>query len=502
MIKQEEFSNRWGLILASLGMAIGAGNLWRFPRLAGQYGGSFILLWILFLLIWSIPILLAEFSLGKKYQKGVIGTFGEALGKSYTWVGFFITICTLGICFYYSVVTSWGLQYLGFSLKNAYLEISGADGLDALLSQTPDYLESHWNQVSNGNLVTVILHILVVIAGGFLLVRGIQKGLEKANRVLIPGLFILLIIITILALNMENGEKGLEYMFSIDIRLFSDPKIWIEALSQSAWSTGAGWGLMMTISSYSRKKEDVTLNTFVGAFGNNTASLMAAMAILPSVFALAGSEEQAIGYLQSGNQALTFSVIPRLFAGIPGGYLLSMVFFLAFFLAAFSSLLPMIELFIKNLVDLGLTRKTAAVRAAMFTIVFGFPSAWYLDFFNNQDWVWGIGLVLSGLFFVAAALKNGLLTFKKDFIDRDSDFKVPDFYFKATMIFNIFLGLMLVYWWMSQGYSDYPWFDENGQWNFVDVYSNASIVTQWVLALLLGLMINKFLYNKFVKDKI
>lgn len=502
MTKQEEFSNRWGLILASLGMAIGAGNLWRFPRLAGQYGGSFILLWIFFLLLWSIPILLAEFSLGKKYQKGVIGTFGEALGKSYAWVGFFITICTLGICFYYSVVTSWGLQYLGFSFKNAYLEISGADGLDAVLTQDPDYLESHWNGISNRNPITVMLHILVVFAGSFLLVRGIQKGLEIANKLLIPSLFILLLVITILALNMENGEKGLEYMFSIDIRLFSDPKIWIEALSQSAWSTGAGWGLMMTISSYSRKREDVTLNTFIGAFGNNTASLMAAMAILPSVFALSPTKEQATEYLQAGNQALTFSIIPKLFAGIPGGSFLSVVFFLAFFLAAFSSLLPMIELFIKNLVDLGLARKSAATRAAMFTIVFGFPSAWYLDFFNNQDWVWGIGLIVSGLFFVVAAIKSGLLTFKKNFIDKDSDFKVPDLYFRATMVFNIFLGLMLIYWWMSQGYSDYPWFDANGRWNLVDVYSNASIITQWALALLLGIVINKFLYKKFVKNKI
>ncbi len=501
MIKQEAFSSRWGLILASLGMAIGAGNLWRFPRLAGQYGGSFILLWILFLLIWSIPILLAEFSLGKKYQKGVIGTFGEALGKSYTWVGFFITVCTLGICFYYSVVTSWGLQYLGFSLKHAYLEMTGAPGLASVLDQTPDYLASHWADISNGNIITVTLCILVVVAGSILLVKGIQKGLERANKILIPSLFALLIIITILALNMENGKRGLEYMFSINVALFSDPKIWIEALSQSAWSTGAGWGLMMTISSYSRKREDVTLNTFIGAFGNNTASLMAAMAVLPAVFALSPSEGQAIEYLQTGNQSLMFSIIPELFAGIPGGYLLSIVFFLAFFLAAFSSLLPMIELFIKNLADLGLARKSAALRAGLFTIIFGLPSAWYLDFFNNQDWVWGIGLIISGLFFIFAAIKNGLLVFKKEFIDKDSDFRVPDFYFRATMVFNVFLGLMLIYWWMSRGYSDYPWFDENGRWNIMDTYSNASIVTQWILVLVLGIIINKYLFIKFVKNK-
>ncbi len=498
MAEKEHFSNRWGIVLASLGMAIGAGNLWRFPRLAGQYGGSFIILWILFLLIWSIPILLAEFSIGKKYKKGVIGAFAETLGKKYAWVGFFITACTLFICFYYAVVTSWGLQYLGLSIKSAINELNNQP-LQETLTNNPGYFDNHWAQVSNGNIITVLLYIIVVIAGTFLLVKGIQQGLEKANKVLIPSLFLLLIIITTIALNMPNGTKGLEYMFTIDTSLFKDPKIWIEALSQSAWSTGAGWGLMMTISSYSRTNEDVTLNTFIGAFGNNTASLIAAIAILPAVFAIASSETQAVEFLQSGNQALTFTIIPKLFATIRGGYLLSIIFFLAFFLAAFSSLLPMLELFIRNIGDLGFKRNAAATRAAIFTILFALPSAWYLDFFNNQDWVWGIGLIISGLFFIFATLKNGVLKFKKDYIDKDSDYKVPNLYFVTCMVFNVFLGLILIYWWMSQGYSDYPWFDENGNWNVFDVYSNASIISQWAFVLIVGIVINKFLYKKFLR---
>ncbi len=501
MPKQEEFSNRWGIILASLGMAIGAGNLWRFPRLAGQYGGAFILLWILFLLVWSIPILLAEFSIGKKYKKGVIGAFAELMGKNYAWTGFFVTICTLGISFYYAVVTGWGLQYLGFSIKNIYIEITENTSLSAQLASNPNYLEDYWKHISNGNILTVILYASVIFLGTFILIKGIQKGLEKANKILIPSLFILLIIITAIALNMENGVKGLAYMFTIDTSLFADPKIWIEALSQSAWSTGAGWGLMLTISAYSRNKEDVTLNTFIGAFGNNTASLMAAMAVLPAVFALSSSDEQAISYLQSGNQALTFTIIPKLFAEIPGGSYLAVIFFLAFFLAAFSSLLPMIELFIKNITDLGIVRKNAAFTAAIIAMILGFPSAWYLDFFSNQDWVWGIGLIITGLLFVFAAFKNGIISFKTDFIDADSDFKVPNFYFVAAMSFNAILAIILIYWWMSQGYSDNPWFDKNGNWNLFDVYSNASILTQWGAVFLIGFVINKYLYKKFTTPK-
>lgn len=492
----EQFSNRWGIILASLGMAIGAGNLWRFPRLAGQYGGTFILLWIFFLFVWSIPLLLAEFSIGKHFKKGVIGSYAALAGKKYTFLGFFITICTLGIAFYYAIINVWALRYLTLSIESAFSSTSLKDTLAA----NPEYLENFWQSISNGSWITVGIHVFIIIIATFVLIKGVSKGLEKANRILIPCLFILLIIIAFISLSMPNGFKGLEYMFTIDVKHFSNPTIWIEALSQSAWSTGAGWGLMMTISAYTRDNEDVTLNTFVGAFGNNTASLLAGMAILPAVFALASSESEAIGYLQSGNQALTFTIIPKLFAYVSGGSILSIVFFTALFLAAFSSLLPMIELFTKNAMDLGLTRKKTAVGVIICFALFGFPSAFSLDFFSNQDWVWGIGLIVTGFFILFAVAKYGAGKFKEDFIDSDSDFILPKKYFTICIPVNLVMAVFLTYWWMSQGYSTNPWFDEAGNWNVMDVYSNASIITQWGVALLIGILLNNYLYRKFVKS--
>ncbi len=308
----------------------------------------------------------------------------------------------------------------------------------------------------------------------------------------------MLVLISVLSLNMESGLSGLEYMFSINTDYFFDPAIWIEALSQSAWSTGAGWGLIMTLSSYTRSGEDVTLNTFIGGFGNNTASLVAAMAILPAVFALSPSQDEAVSYLQAGNQALMFTIIPKLFSTFSGGALLSLIFFLAFFLAAFSSLLPMLELFISNLMDLGLTRGKAAIRVLVFCVVFGFPSAYALDFFSNQDWVWGVGLILSGFFIIITVIRTGPKLFKEKFIDQDSDFKVNTTYFVSCMFLNAGLAVVLVYWWLSRGYSDYPWFDADGHWNVFDVYSNASVITQWVIVLVVGFILNKWLYKKIV----
>ncbi len=501
MSKKEEFSSRWGIILAALGMAIGAGNLWRFPRLAGQYGGTFILLWVLFLFIWSIPLLLAEFSIGKRFKKGVIGSYAKLAGKPYTWAGFFITLCTLGIAFYYSVVTAWGLRYLGFSVENLYHEVSGGAGLASKLNDEPELLNHYWQEISNANGTTMVLYVVAVLTGTWLLMKGIQKGLENANKILIPGLFLMLLLIAFVALSMEGGAQGLEYMFHIDFALFLNPKIWLEALSQSAWSTGAGWGLMMTISSYSRSDEDVTLNTFIGAFGNNSASILAGMAILPAVFALSDSAEEATHFLQSGNYALTFTIIPQLFGHIPGGSYLTVLFFLAFSIAAFSSFLPMIELFISNLIDLGLQRKKAAILAAGFCILLGFPSAYSLDFFSNQDWVWGLGLIVNGLLIIIAVLRYGSTSFKQELIDSDADFRIPTLYFRLCMAFNVPFGLFLLYWWMSQGYSEYPWFDNEGNWNVIDTYSNATILSQWLLVVGIGVLFNNYLYRYFVLKK-
>lgn len=500
MTSNEKFSSRWGLIFAALGMAVGAGNLWRFPRLAGQYGGTFLILWVIFLLIWAMPVLLAEFAIGKAYKKSVVGSFAQFAGKRYTWMGYFITLCTLGITFYYSVVTAWGLRYIGLSLSHVWADMTGGTTLSQHLATNPEYINEYWAEISSHSYLTIALHFVAVLLGVFFLVRGVQGGLERVNKFLIPVLFGLLITTGILALNAGNGIKGLEYLFTIRPELFGDVTVWIEALSQSAWSTGAGWGLMMTFAAYSREKEDVTLNIFISGFGDNTASLLAGMAILPAVFALASSDAEAITFLQSGNQALIFNIIPRFFAQITGGAWFSLLFFVVFFLAAFSSLLSMVQLFIKLVTDLGFDLRRSSVVVGIFCVVFGLPSAWSLDFFNNQDWVWGIGLIVSGLFIIFAVLKHGANKFKAQFIDQDSDFRVHNLYFAVAISVNVLLGLIIIVWWMSRGYDAHPWFDENGSWNFISVYSNATIVTQWAIVLISGIVLNRFLYKKFVTD--
>lgn len=498
--KKEEFSNRWGIILAALGMAIGAGNLWRFPRIAGEYGGTFIILWMFFLIIWSIPLLMAELAIGKHYRKGTFGALGSLAGKKFNWMGTFVTFVTMGIAFYYSVVTGWALRYFLLNTNNLADYVFGSGEMnDSIGDPETPYMDEFWATLSNSSWEAVLAYMITVSLAIWVLGKGIKNGLEKVNRILIPTLFILLLIVAAFAIQMPGGSEGLEYLFTIDMELFKNPTVWIEAITDSAWSTGAGWGLMITIGSYSRAKEDITLNTFLGAFGNNTAALLAAIAILPAVFAMSANADEAIAFLHSGNTALVFTVLPQLFAKMPGGPLLSWIFFGAFAMAAFSSILPMMQLIIRNLTDYEIPKKKAALIAGAACFIVGFPSAWSLAIFENQDWVWGVGLLVSGIFISFLVIKYGPNKFKRDFIDENSDFIVSKKYFSVMMYTICFAGLFLVYWWMGQGYSDYPWFDENGNWNVFDRYSNASIVTQWGIAMLIAIIFNKWFYKKFVK---
>ena len=474
--KKEFFSSRFGLLAAAIGMAIGAGNIWRFPRLAGQYGGAFLIPWFLFLFIWSIPLLAAEFAIGKKTKSGVIGSFVAIMGKKYAWMGWFVAFCTTAILFYYSVVTGWSLKYF-------LLSVSGQ-------LQTLNH-EQYWQSYSASVYQPLFFHFISIGIGGFIIYRGITKGVEKFSKIIVPALFVLLLIAAIKALTLPGSEAGVHYFFSIDTAQFSNYKLWLDALSQSAWSTGAGWGLLLTYSIYAREQEPVISNSVLAGLGNNAASIIAGLAIVPTLFALSSvaSAQQA---LQSGNQGLAFIAIPKLFAEMPGGMVFASVFFLALFFAALSSLLSMIELAARILMDFHISRKKSVVFITLLTALAGAPAAVSLTFFDNQDWTWGLGLILSGAFFMAAVLKNGVQNFVSDWLKPQRYQKLFLNIFRILFYFIIPLEFILMMgWWLVQSISWYP----ETWWNPFEKFSLGTAFFQWAVILVLGLLLN----SKFVK---
>ena len=482
-MQKEYFTSRWGIVLASLGMAVGTGNVWRFPRIAAQNGGgAFLIPWLLALFLWSIPILLMEYTLGKNMRKGPVGAIGKLAGKKYNWMGGFVAVCTMFIMFYYSVVMGWCIKYFLSSMSGKIFS-----------SNTFEY----WDNFT-GSYQPVIFHFVSILIGSLIVFKGIVKGIEKVNKFLIPALFIMLIASAIKALTLEGSYKGLNFLFNPDWVQLKNYKVWLEGLSQSAWSTGAGWGLILTYAVYMKKKEELTLNTFTVGLGNNIASLIAGITVLCTVFAVL-PETKALEVVGSSNEGLTFMWIPELFKMTFAGGFFASIFFLLLTFAALSSLIAMIELSTRVFMDIGLERKNSVIIVGILGFVMGIPSAISLGFFQNQDWVWGVGLLLSGIFIVSAVIKYGVTDFRENLINsHDPVIKTGRWFDKIVKYIIPVEFAALVIWWFYQSIAS---FDREGWWNPFHTYSVATCIFQWGLIIIILLILNKFITDRvFRKD--
>ncbi len=207
-------------------MAVGTGNMWRFPRIAAENGGAaFLIPWFLFLFIWSIPLLIAEFAIGRGTRRGAVGAFATLTGGRFAWMGGFVAVVTVMILFYYSVVTGWTLRYLVAAMIGDFH------------SANP---QEYWDAAASGWQAGAY-HVVSALVGAWIIQRGVVRGIEAANRVLVPALFVLLIISVVRAVSLPGAERGLEFLFNPDLSSLTNYKTWLEALTQSAWSTGAGW---------------------------------------------------------------------------------------------------------------------------------------------------------------------------------------------------------------------------------------------------------------------
>ncbi|MGQ9561508.1 MAG: sodium-dependent transporter [Candidatus Oleimicrobiaceae bacterium] len=486
MGRQERFSSRWGLVAAALGMAIGTGNIWRFPRIVARNGGgAFLIPWISALLLWSIPLLMVESAIGKATRRGTVGSFATILGRRFAWMGGFVALCTVAIMCYYSVVTGWCLRYLAAAFANRLV------GVDSRL---------FWETFVANPLQQSLFHLAAIVIAAGIVHGGVAKGIERVNKVLIPGLFVLLAIAAVRALTLPGAAAGLEFFFRPNWSTLADYRVWLEGLTQSAWSTGAGWGLFLTYAVYSRTREDVPLNSLVVGFGNNSASLLVGVGLFPAVFALApGLGLEPIQVLRESGPAstgLAFLWVPRLFAVCPGGRFLMVVFFLALSMAAITSLISMVELATCNLVDAGIGRPRAVTLTAALGFLAGLPSALHLSFLENQDWVWGLGLLVCGLFFAVAVRRFGVRNFREQLINASgSGIRVGRWWDFLVLFLIPAEFLLLIGWWFFQSIVV---FEPHSWWNPFRAFSLGTCVAQWglgmgVLILLNGMLVRRFL---------
>lgn len=495
------------MMLAMLGMAVGTGNIWRFPRIAAQNGGGeFLVAWVVFLFLWSIPLIMIEFGTGRRTRTGPVGAFMQLMGPRWAWMGAFVAFVATAIMFYYSVVTGWTIRYVVASLTG---EIPRAEPG----AFWRDYTTSWWPVVTHG----IVLGLGIGVVG-----RGV-RAIERVAKVMMPILLVLVVLLAVRAVTLPGAGEGLKYLFTVDWPALGNARIWLEALTQNAWDTGAGWGLVLVYAAYLRQREDTALNAIILPTANNTVSLLCGIMVLCTVFAVvpqlvaglatnpvalsaypALADAVAAGtplspdliqrtIFSAGNEGLTFIWMPQLFARIPFGQGFMVLFFLALSFAAFTSLVAMIELASRVLRDAGVERRRAVQTVGVVGFVLGLPSALSLQVLHNQDWVWGVALMVSGLFFAIAVITTGVRRFREQQLNHaDSDIRVGRWWDVVVGVVVPLEALVLLGWWLYQarGWDPAGWLDPLG------AETVGTILLQWGVVLAGLILANRWLARR------
>lgn len=367
MKERGHWGSRLGFVLAAAGSAVGLGNIWKFPYITGvNGGGAFVLVYLICVVVVGLPIMLAEFQIGAISQRNPVGAVRELEGKKWTpWLlfGGMGVLAAFVIMSFYSVVAGWSLAFVANSLSG--YDVGSANGLFQTLTHNSG-LQIFWH----GIFMTMTG---VVVAG------GVNKGLERANDWLMPGLILLLLGMAVYATTLPGFGKGFAFLFHFDFGQLT-PKGILSALGHAFFTLSLGMGAMITYGSYLKQSENN--NLFSSAlwilFLDTTIALTAGLVIFPIAF--------TAGFEPGQGPGLIFNTLPQAFAQLPGGMLLSTVFFLLLSFAAFTSALSLVEVAVSFVVDeLGVARKTAAFLIAIALFLLGIPVVLSSSFFEAMD---------------------------------------------------------------------------------------------------------------------
>lgn len=368
--KRDNWSSRVGFIMAAAGSAVGLGNIWRFPYTAGQNGGSaFILIYIIFAFVIGLSVMIGEFALGRKTSLAAVGAF-KAYNHKWGFVGVLGVISAFLIMGFYPVVGGWSIAYV-FKTFTGILEpgVVLGDVFGAFIT----------------NPLEPLLWMLAFLALNVIIVaKGISGGIEKAGKILMPTLFLLLIILAIRSITLEGASAGLEFLFKPDFSKVNFSTI-LAALGQAFFSLSLGMGCMITYGSYLSKEEKIPSNAVIVTFLDTFVAILAGVAIFPALFAFNVAPDVGPG--------LVFVVLPSVFAKMGGlGVILSALFFVALVVAALTSSVSLLEVVVSYLIDQKkFERKKAVILASSIMVVTGILSSLSLGELAGFK-VFGVGI--------------------------------------------------------------------------------------------------------------
>ncbi|XP_066269441.1 uncharacterized sodium-dependent transporter YocR-like [Branchiostoma lanceolatum] len=464
-LEQPKFSSKLGIMLTSIGCAVGTGNVWRFPRMvannSGKNGGlQFLLVWVAFLFLWSMPLIILEYAVGRFAKKAAPMTFYRLLGVKTTWLGCWINMINFLVGSYYSVLVGYTLFYM----------------VHCMFFPLPTTLEESqaiWRGFVDESSLPVATHFVITLGCAIIIWRGV-KSIELVMKVMVPGLLVLVLVVLIWALTLTGAWQGVVYLFTPDWEMLTSPRLWVDALSQNAVDTSAGWGQFLVLGTSMAANQGAVQMGVVVPTANNAISLISAAMIFAAVFSMyaklqpGGAAGGAVKLLKENgpaNTGLTFIWMPILFSFMAGGRVIASLFFLALAMAGVSSYVTMINTSVQPIVDLGVKREVSVVLLSLLSFLLGIPSALSPKVLANQDFVWGASLIFSGLMLVYLFWRYGSSDFRANLVNQagteGGDWKVPKAYEWLVKFVLPVEGTVVIVWWVVDTVQKetVPWYE-------------------------------------------
>lgn len=348
---RDSFKSKFGAIAALAGSAVGLGNIWKFPYEAGSNGGgAFLIVYIFFTLAIGFPVMLAEFSLGRRSQRNAFGTF-QILAPKTKWFlfGILSIIAASLILSFYGTVSGWTLEYVWLSLSNAFKDQSAED------------INTIFNTFISHPYKAVLWQTGFMLLTGAIVMAGIQKGIERYTKIMMPLLFIIIIALSISACTLSGSRKGLEFLFFPKFSELTADSI-LSALGQAFFSLSVGMGILLTYASYIPKNDNLVGISLKVIFTDTLVAILAGIAILPAVFSFDIDPQAGPG--------LVFLTLPKVFQSLPAGQIWAILFFILLTFAALTSAISLLEVPVAYLVEEKKIQRPLASLIATFAITF------------------------------------------------------------------------------------------------------------------------------------
>lgn len=399
---REQWSSQYGFLIAAIGSAVGLGNIWRFPGVAyDNGGGAFLIPYLVALLTAGIPILLLDYALGHRYRGSAPAVF-RRLGRGFEPLGWFQVIIATVIASYYAIILVWAIRYIGFSVNEAW-------GEDPLGFFVGDFLQDAGATVTTDIVPGIFWPALALWVAVFVVMAlGVRRGLERINKIFMPILVVCFVALVVRALFLDGALTGLDAFFTPNWGALADPSVWVAAYGQIFFSLSVAFGIMLTYASYLPRRANIAPVGLVAAFANSSFELLAGIGVFATLGFMAVSQGVGVGDLEGlTGVILSFSTFPQVISMMPGGPLFGILFFTSLTLAAFTSLISILQVVVAALQEKFALSRLAATGVvvgvcgvgslALYATTSGLAMLDTVDYFVNNFGVVASAVLMAGL---------------------------------------------------------------------------------------------------------